>query len=101
MEAWSGFMKGCPGVAIDTHVYQAWFDIQSQQSFLDNACSWRKRIRAVQVSWVNHSSQPAGQPCQSPSITLNVFATGEHVARACGRVVFSNGQLCDVAERFP
>jgi len=42
-------MKGCPGVAIDTHVYQAWFDIQSQQSFLDNACSWRKRIRAVQV----------------------------------------------------
>ena len=49
LEAWSGFMKGCPGVAIDTHVYQAWFDIQSQQSFLDDACSWRKRIRAVQV----------------------------------------------------
>ena len=56
LEAWSGFMKGCPGVAIDTHVYQAWFDIQSQQSFLDDACSWRKRIRAVQVCsrWVPH-----------------------------------------------
>jgi len=50
LEAWAGFMKDCPGVAIDTHVYQAWFDIQSQQSFLDNACSWRKRIRAVQES---------------------------------------------------
>ena len=59
LEAWSGFMKGCPGVAIDTHVYQAWFDIQSQQSFLDDACSWRKRIRAVQVCsrWVTNSSQ--------------------------------------------
>ena len=34
-------------------------------------------------------------------ITLNVIGTGEHVARACGRVVFSNGQLCDVVERFP
>ena len=51
LEAWSGFMKGCPGVAIDTHVYQAWFDIQSQQNFLDDACSWRKRIRAVQVCY--------------------------------------------------
>mmetsp|Transcript_52623 Transcript_52623/g.87384 ORF Transcript_52623/g.87384 Transcript_52623/m.87384 type:complete len:653 (+) Transcript_52623:97-2055(+) len=49
-EEWSGFMKGCPGVALDTHVYQAWFDIGSQQSFLDNACSWRQRIRSVQES---------------------------------------------------
>ena len=66
LEAWSGFMKGCPGVAIDTHVYQAWFDIQSQQSFLEDACSWRKRIRAVQVccpmgaQWVPICFQPIG-----------------------------------------
>ena len=44
LDEWGGFMKGCPAVALDTHVYQAWFDIRSQQSFLDNACSWRSRI---------------------------------------------------------
>lgn len=92
-------MKGCPGVAIDTHVYQAWFDIQSQQSFLDNACSWRKRIRAVQVCYRRVPMIPNQQISAVP--TLNVLATGEHVACACGRVVFSNGQLCDVVERFP
>ena len=99
MEAWSGFMKGCPGVAIDTHVYQAWFDIQSQQSFLDNACSWRKRIRAVQVCTdaPPKYSQPTDQPCQVFSTSS---ATGQHFARARGRVVFSNGQLCDVGEWF-
>jgi len=96
LEAWSGFMKGCPGVAIDTHVYQAWFDIQSQQSFLDNACSWRKRIRAVQAStlpvlvgewslatdscamWLNgfHDNAPGfpkvtcgSMPCPQPYVT--------------------------------
>jgi len=47
-DSWAGFMKGCAGVALDTHIYQAWFDIRSQQSFLDNACSWRQRIRDVQ-----------------------------------------------------
>ena len=49
-DEWHGFMKGCPAVALDTHVYQAWFDIRSQASFLENACSWRPRIRAVQSS---------------------------------------------------
>uniref|UniRef100_A0A7S4BPJ0 Glycoside hydrolase family 5 domain-containing protein n=1 Tax=Chrysotila carterae TaxID=13221 RepID=A0A7S4BPJ0_CHRCT len=48
LEEWSGYMKGCQGVALDTHVQQAWFDIRSQQSFLENACSWRQRIRALQ-----------------------------------------------------
>ena len=37
-------MRGCEGVVLDTHVYQAWFDIRSRDSFLDNACSWRQRI---------------------------------------------------------
>ena len=70
MEAWSGFMKGCPGVAIDTHVYQAWFDIQSQQSFLEDACSWRKRIRAVQVC--TDAPPKYSQPTDQPSL-LNVI----------------------------
>ena len=35
---------------MDTHVYQAWFDIRSQESFLDNACSWKQRIRDVQAT---------------------------------------------------
>ena len=30
LEDWAGFMQGCSAVAIDTHVYQAWFDIRSQ-----------------------------------------------------------------------
>ena len=48
LDEWQGFMKGCPAVALDTHVYQAWFDIRSQDSFLENACSWRQRVNAVQ-----------------------------------------------------
>ena len=48
LDEWLGFMKGCPAVAIDTHVYQAWFDIRSQDSFLENACSWRSRILELQ-----------------------------------------------------
>jgi len=51
-DEWHGFMKGCPAVALDTHVFQAWFDIRTQASFLANACSWRPRIRAVQASTV-------------------------------------------------
>ena len=98
MEAWSGFMKGCPGVAIDTHVYQAWFDIQSQQSFLEDACSWRKRIRAVQVCY--RCPPPIIPNPQISQVFSMSSATGEHFARARGRVVFSNGQLCDVGERF-
>ena len=43
-------MKGCPAVAIDSHIYQAWFDIQSQESFLEDACSWRDTIRSMQSS---------------------------------------------------
>mmetsp|Transcript_42693 Transcript_42693/g.106257 ORF Transcript_42693/g.106257 Transcript_42693/m.106257 type:complete len:643 (+) Transcript_42693:162-2090(+) len=49
LDEWSGFMKGCPAVALDTHIYQAWFDIRSQQSFLDSSCSWKQRIRAIQA----------------------------------------------------
>jgi len=49
LDEWGGFMKGCPAVAIDTHVYQAWFDIRSQESFLENACTWKQRIRSLQA----------------------------------------------------
>ena len=48
LEEWAGFMKGCPAVALDTHISQAWFDIRSQSSFKDNACSWRDRLAAIQ-----------------------------------------------------
>ena len=48
LDEWRGFMKGCPAVALDTHVSQAWFDIRSQESFLENACSWRGRLAALQ-----------------------------------------------------
>lgn len=50
LDEWAGFMRGCGGVALDTHVYQAWFDIRSQASFLENACLWERRIRALQDS---------------------------------------------------
>uniref|UniRef100_A0A7S3FJY2 Glycoside hydrolase family 5 domain-containing protein n=1 Tax=Haptolina ericina TaxID=156174 RepID=A0A7S3FJY2_9EUKA len=48
LDEWRDFMKGCPAVALDTHVYQAWFDIRSQQSFLEDACSWRQHLRSLQ-----------------------------------------------------
>mmetsp|Transcript_40256 Transcript_40256/g.131531 ORF Transcript_40256/g.131531 Transcript_40256/m.131531 type:complete len:712 (-) Transcript_40256:230-2365(-) len=50
VEEWRGYMRGCDGVALDTHVYQAWFDIRPQSAFLDNICSWRDRIRSLQDS---------------------------------------------------
>ena len=50
LDEWAGFMRGCEGVALDTHVYQAWFDIRSQASFLENACLWESRIHAIQSS---------------------------------------------------
>ncbi|EOD24563.1 hypothetical protein EMIHUDRAFT_48674, partial [Emiliania huxleyi CCMP1516] len=56
-----GYMRGCDGVALDTHApspgtppgplaSQAWFDIRPQSAFLDNICSWRDRIRSLQDS---------------------------------------------------
>ena len=50
LDAWGDYMAGCGGVALDTHVYQAWFDIRPQNGFLDNACSWRQRLQKVQAT---------------------------------------------------
>lgn len=50
LDEWHGFMAGCPAVALDTHIYQAWFDIRTQESFLESACSWRKRVHSIQDS---------------------------------------------------
>ena len=50
LDQWAGFMQGCPAAALDTHVYQAWFDIRSQDSFMDNACSWKQRLHDMQSS---------------------------------------------------
>eukprot|EP00540_Astrosyne_radiata_P010005 CAMPEP_0116830220 /NCGR_PEP_ID=MMETSP0418-20121206/4645_1 /TAXON_ID=1158023 /ORGANISM="Astrosyne radiata, Strain 13vi08-1A" /LENGTH=737 /DNA_ID=CAMNT_0004459305 /DNA_START=108 /DNA_END=2321 /DNA_ORIENTATION=- len=38
-EIWGGFMAGCPDRALDTHIYQAWFDPASRASFYANACA--------------------------------------------------------------
>jgi len=41
---WGGFMKGCPDRALDTHIYQAWMDPSSRETFYNDACEKKKLI---------------------------------------------------------
>lgn len=41
---WGGFMKGCPDIALDTHIYQAWNSPGSLEDFFANACQQKFTI---------------------------------------------------------
>lgn len=41
----------CPGRAIDTHIYQAWFNPASRASFYANACSWGGGLAAMEQAF--------------------------------------------------
>ncbi|EQC38096.1 hypothetical protein SDRG_04526 [Saprolegnia diclina VS20] len=41
---WSQFMKGCPDIALDTHIYQAWMNPGSAEDFNSNACQQKYTI---------------------------------------------------------
>jgi glucan 1,3-beta-glucosidase len=46
--AWKGFMDGCPGRALDTHIYQAWKDPDSRNGFYTDACHQKKAIAKME-----------------------------------------------------
>lgn len=48
LEAWSGFMDGCPERALDTHMYQAWKDPDSIVGFYTDACEQKDRIAQME-----------------------------------------------------
>lgn len=45
---WGGFMAGCPDRALDTHIYQAWKDPSSRETFYADACARKHDIAAME-----------------------------------------------------
>ena len=41
---WGGFMSGCPDIALDTHIYQAWNDPSNAQQFYLQACQISRQL---------------------------------------------------------
>mmetsp|Transcript_19787 Transcript_19787/g.63636 ORF Transcript_19787/g.63636 Transcript_19787/m.63636 type:complete len:746 (-) Transcript_19787:112-2349(-) len=50
-ETWGGFMEGCPDIALDTHVYQAWFEPSVRANFYSNACAQKDIISELERSF--------------------------------------------------
>lgn len=44
LQYWSEFMKGCPDIALDTHMYQAWMNPSTKEDFYSNACQQKYTI---------------------------------------------------------
>jgi glucan 1,3-beta-glucosidase len=44
LQYWSTFMKGCPDIALDTHIYQAWMNPGTKEDFYANACQQKYTI---------------------------------------------------------
>ncbi|RLN82603.1 hypothetical protein BBJ28_00003771 [Nothophytophthora sp. Chile5] len=41
---WSQFMRGCPDIALDTHIYQAWNTPGTRSDYFSNACQQKYTI---------------------------------------------------------
>jgi len=50
-EAWGGFMRGCPDIVLDTHIYQAWRDPSNKESFYVDACQAKNQISVMERSF--------------------------------------------------
>ncbi|CAM9630944.1 unnamed protein product, partial [Laminaria digitata] len=48
VEMWGDFMKNCPTIGLDTHIYQAWNTPGAQASYLASACDAKKNIQAME-----------------------------------------------------
>ena len=71
-DVWGKFMVNCPNYAIDTHIYQAWFEAAKPEMFQEQACSAGAGLRLF---------EDAGVPIVSPisssfSKTQTVFYLG-------------------------
>ncbi|KAJ0398726.1 hypothetical protein ATCC90586_008653 [Pythium insidiosum] len=47
-EFWLDFMRGCPDIAIDTHIYQAWMNPGTKEDFFSNACQQKYTITDIE-----------------------------------------------------
>jgi glucan 1,3-beta-glucosidase len=47
-DIWGGFMAGCPDIAMDTHIYQAWQDPGNKEKFFADACSAKERLNTME-----------------------------------------------------
>lgn len=45
---WATFMKGCPDIALDTHIYQAWMNPGTKQDMYSNACQQKYTIASME-----------------------------------------------------
>lgn len=50
-ESWGGFLMGCPGKALDTHIYQAWRNVDSRLGYYADACSSKYPIAKMEESF--------------------------------------------------
>ena len=51
VDTWGGFMQGCPDIAIDTHIYQAWMNPGDITSFYSDACGKKDIILEMERSF--------------------------------------------------
>ena len=50
-DVWGGFMRGCPDIALDTHIYQAWMEPSSKETFYDQACAQKLKIAELEKNF--------------------------------------------------
>ena len=44
-------MAGCPDIALDTHIYQAWQDPGNKEKFFADACSTKERLNQMELAF--------------------------------------------------
>ncbi|KAL3664663.1 hypothetical protein V7S43_010412 [Phytophthora oleae] len=48
VQYWSQFMVGCPDIALDTHIYQAWMAPGTESDYFSNACQQKYTIADIE-----------------------------------------------------
>ena len=47
-DSWGGFLAGCPDIAMDTHIYQAWMNPADPVAFYNDACGKKSIITEME-----------------------------------------------------
>ncbi|KAE8972874.1 hypothetical protein PR003_g26677 [Phytophthora rubi] len=48
VQYWSQFMRGCPDIALDTHIYQAWNAPGTRSDYFSNACQQKYMVAEME-----------------------------------------------------
>lgn len=56
-DIWGKFMVNCPNYAIDTHIYQAWFEAAEPSMYQEQACEAGANLRLFEAAGVPIVSQ--------------------------------------------